>query len=64
MFKSGVLALNIASLCLNKGALPLWALSMLAGLSVAVDSLSDNVTLNLGLGVVHVVVLKAWRWWG
>ena len=56
--KSGVLALKIASLCVNRDALPLWALSMLAGLSI-VDSLSDNVALNLGAGVVHVVALKA-----
>ena len=56
--KSGVLALKIASLCVNRDALPLWALSMLAGLSI-VDSLSDNVALNLGFGAVHVVALKA-----
>ncbi|KAH8984945.1 kinase-like protein [Lactarius akahatsu] len=62
--KSGVLALKIASLCINKEALPLWALSMLAGLSIVVDSLSDNVTLNLGMGIVHFVVLKMWRWRG
>ena len=62
-FKSGVLALKIASLCLNKGELPLWAVSMLAGLSI-VDSLSENVTLNLGFSVLHVAVLKTWRWRG
>lgn len=62
--KSGVLALKIASLCINKEALPLWALSVLAGLSIVVDSLSDNVTLNLGMGIVHFVVLKMWRWRG
>ena len=55
--KSGVLALKIASLCVNSDALPPWALSTLVGLSI-VDSLSDNVALNLGLGVVHVVALK------
>jgi serine/threonine protein kinase len=60
-FKSGVLALKIASLCFNTEALPLWVLSMLAGLSIVVDSISDNVTLHLGLGMVHIVVLKAWR---
>jgi hypothetical protein len=59
--KSGVLALKIASLCFNSRALPLWALSMLVGLSI-VDSLSDNVALNLGLGVVHVVALEAFTW--
>jgi hypothetical protein len=59
--KSSVLALKIASLCLNSEALPLWAMSMLVGLSI-VDSLSDNVTLNLGLGVVHVAALKAFTW--
>ncbi|KAH9174782.1 kinase-like protein [Lactarius sanguifluus] len=62
--KSGVLALKIASLCINKEALPLWALSMLAGLSIVVDSFSDDVTLNLGMGIVHFVVLKMWRWRG
>ena len=62
-FKSSVLALKIASLCFNKEGLPLWALSMLAGLSI-VDSLSENVTLNLGFGVLHIAVLKAWRWRG
>ncbi|KAH9059610.1 kinase-like protein [Lactarius vividus] len=62
--KSSILALKITSLCINKDALPLWALSMLAGLSIVVDSLSDNVTLNLGMGIVHFVVLKTWRWWG
>ena len=61
--KSGVLALKIASLCVNREVLPLWALSMLAGLSI-VDSLSDNVALNLGFGVVHVVALKAFTWIG
>jgi hypothetical protein len=61
--KSGVLALKIASLCVNREALPLWALSMLAGLSI-IDSLSDNVALNLGFGVVHVVALKACTWIG
>ena len=55
--KSGVLALKIASLCVNSDALPPWALSMLVGLSI-VDSLSDNVGLNLGFGVVHVAALK------
>jgi hypothetical protein len=55
--KSGVLALKIASLCVNSDALPPWALSMLVGLSIA-DSLSDNVALNLGFGVVHVIGLK------
>ena len=55
--RSGVLALKIASLCFNSNALPPWALSMLVGLSVF-DSLSDNVALNLGFGVVHVVALK------
>ena len=55
--KSGVLALKIASLCVNSDALPPWALSTLVGLSI-VDSLSDNVALNLGFGVVHVVALK------
>ncbi|KAH9008638.1 hypothetical protein EDB83DRAFT_2557596 [Lactarius deliciosus] len=49
---------------INREALPLWALSMLAGLSVVVDSLSDNVTLNLGMGIVHFVVLKMWKWRG
>jgi hypothetical protein len=58
--KSGVLALKIASLCVNSDALPLWALSMLVGLSI-VDSLSDNVALNLGFGVVHVVALKVFN---
>jgi hypothetical protein len=58
--KSGVLALKIASLCVNSDALPPWALSMLVGLSIA-DSLSDNVALNLGFGVVHVVALKAFN---
>jgi hypothetical protein len=57
------LALKIASLCVNSGALPLWALSILVGLSI-VDSLSDNVALNLGLGVAHVVALKAFTWSG
>lgn len=61
--KSGILAVKVASLCFNNGALPLWALSMLAGLSI-VDSLSDNGALNLGLGVMHVAVLKAFTWWG
>ncbi|KAI0305273.1 kinase-like domain-containing protein [Multifurca ochricompacta] len=61
-FKSGVLALKVASLCLSSEALPLWVLSLLAGLSI-VDSLSDNITLNLSLGIVHVVVLKTWKWW-
>ena len=58
--RSGVLALKIASLCVNSGALPPWALSMLVGLSIA-DSLSDNVALNLGFGVVHVVALKVFN---
>jgi serine/threonine protein kinase len=62
-FKSGILALKIASLCFNKEALPSWALSMLAGLSI-VDSLSDNVIVNVGFGIFHVVALKAWRWRG
>ncbi|KAH9000881.1 hypothetical protein EDB86DRAFT_473321 [Lactarius hatsudake] len=39
-------ALKITSLCVNKEVLPLWALSMLAGLSVVVDFLSDNIILN------------------
>ena len=58
--KSGVLALKIASLCVNSDALPPWALSMLVGLSI-VDSLSDNVAWNLGFGVVHVVALKVFN---
>ncbi|KAI9444187.1 other/IKS protein kinase [Lactarius indigo] len=61
VLKSGILALKISSLCINKEALPLWALSMLAGLSIVVDSLSDDVTLNLGMGIVHFAVLKTWR---
>jgi hypothetical protein len=40
--------------------LPPWALSMLVGLSI-VDSLSDNVALNLGFGAVHVVALKVFN---
>jgi hypothetical protein len=48
---------KIASLWVNSNALPPWALSMLVGLSIA-DSLSDNVALNLGFSVVHVVALK------
>ena len=59
--KSCILAFKIASLCLNREALPLWALSALAGLSI-VDSLSDNVILNLGFGLVHVVALKTFTW--
>ena len=55
MFRSGVLALKIASLCVNREALPLLALSTIAGLSIA-DLLSHNV---LGFGVVHVVALTA-----
>ncbi|KAI9510196.1 kinase-like protein [Russula earlei] len=61
VFKSGVLGLKVASLCFNSDALPLWALSMLAGLSI-VDSLSDNVALNLGFGLTHVVALRAFTW--
>jgi hypothetical protein len=49
-FRSGVLALKIASLCVNREVLPLLALWTIAGLG----SLSDNVPLNLGFGVVHV----------
>jgi hypothetical protein len=33
---------------------------MLAGLSI-VDSLSDNAVLNVGFGLLHLVVLKAAR---
>ena len=62
MFKSGMLGLKVASLCFNSDALPLWALSMLTGLSIA-ESVSDNVALNLGFGVIHVVTLKAFTSW-
>ncbi|KAH9020329.1 hypothetical protein EDB84DRAFT_1565754 [Lactarius hengduanensis] len=54
-------AFTITFLCIYKEALPLWALSMLAGLSIVVDFLPDNTTLNLRMGIVHVLVLKALR---
>ena len=37
--------------------MPVWAMSMLVGLSI-VDSLIDNVVWNLGFGIVHIVALK------
>jgi hypothetical protein len=61
--KSCILAIKIASLFMNSEALPVWALSMLVGLSI-VDSLWDNVAWNLGFGVVHIVALKKYAGWG
>jgi hypothetical protein len=71
--KSCVLAAKIASLFVagggrgggeERGAIPMpvWALSMLVGLSI-VDSLIDNVAWNLGFGVVHIVALKTYTRW-
>ena len=42
--------------------MPMWALSMLVGLSI-VDSLIDNIAWNLGFGIVHIVALKAYTRW-
>jgi hypothetical protein len=73
--KSCVLAAKIASLFVAGGGrgggerggamsmpMPVWALSMLVGLSI-VDSLIDNVAWNLGFGVVHIVALKTYTRW-
>jgi len=68
--KSCVLAAKIASLFVigdggrEGGAMtmPVWALSMLVGLSI-VDSLIDNVAWNVGLGVVHIIALKTYTRW-
>ncbi|KAI0287204.1 kinase-like domain-containing protein [Russula brevipes] len=51
--KSSVLALKIAAAAVGDVDA--------VGLSI-VDSLSNNVTLNLGFGVVHVAALKAFTW--
>jgi hypothetical protein len=61
--KSCVLAAKIASLFVDSKALPVWALSMLVGLGI-VDSLLDNVAWNVGFGIVHIGVLKAYTRWG
>ena len=42
--------------------MPVWALSMLVGLSI-VDSLIDNVAWNVGLGIVHIVALRTYTRW-
>ena len=63
MSKSCILVAKIASLFVDGKPLPVWALSMLVGLGI-VDSLLDNVAWNVGFGIVHVVVLKAYARWG